>query len=136
MNSIVILEYDISFIEFVDDIYFCKYNAARTDMIPSKYRNYSYFNKMFEDEYYTCYDAYLEGNVSIRNRTLPAVYPTHSQAEILVNSVVENKFIKRIIVENNEVYNTICNIRDIDIVVDSNYYKFRDQVYKEVYYGY
>lgn len=142
-RTYVILEYDIQIINFaIDPVYFCKHNAARGDILPSKCIDVESFNAMFSPEYYPKnpnrpdYNGYLPTMIK-RSVSLPLCYPSDSQAEILIKDEINSLYIQRIIFKDyiDPQIEKICNDFHKKCVIDKRYFANRDVVYEEILYG-
>lgn len=142
-RTYVILEYDIQIINFsVDPIFYCKHNAARGDILPSRCVDVESFNAMFSPEYYPKnpnrpdYNGYFPTLIK-RSSSLPLCYPSDSQAEILIKDEINSLYIQRIIFKDyiDPQIEKICNDFHKKCVIDKRYFANRDAVYEEILYG-
>lgn len=140
-----VIEYDAYLLEkaaIFNKIYFSKYNAARGDSVISN--DYDTLVSMFEDEYYqmnpTKYE-HIYGSQSClfdREIELPLKYPTHDQAEILINAMINKRHIKRIIFKTVGVYEQfvdLLNYYNIESDVKPEYFQSREDFIKSEFNG-
>lgn len=140
-----IIEYDSKLLDKAieeDLINFSKYNAARSDTKIGK--DFEQFVDMFCNNDILVQNpntAYFNG-VSIcptqRKESLPLNFPSHDQAEVLIEGIIDNKYIKRIIFKDENSYNELKNylkVYGITGIIDNRYFIKRDEFIGEIKYG-
>ncbi len=140
-----IIEYDAHLLEKAaafNKVSFSKYNAARSDTLISS--DYEALVSMFDDSYYKMNPTrykYIYGVPSSpfnREEELPLKYPTHDQAEILINAMINKRHIKRVIFKTIDVYERyvdLLNSYGIDCDVNPDYFKSREEFIRGEYNG-
>lgn len=132
-----VIEYDSSIMvkaASYNKIYFSKYNAARTDTTISS--DYEVLVSMFDDTYYKMNPTKFEFIYGLpsdefdRQVDLPINYPTHDQAEVLINSMINKRNIRRIIFRNaNDFYKYEDLLYENGIVgsIDARFFDSREK---------
>ena len=121
---------------------YSKYNAARSDTIIGKDLNC--FIEMFRNSNILVQNpntAYYSGQIISpiqRKDTLPLNYPSNDQAEVLIEGIIDNKYIKRIIFKNEYSYKLMkdyLKVYEIAGVIDESYFIKRDDFIRGKNYG-
>lgn len=124
-----------------DRIYFCDYNAARGDKTIGK--SFRCLQKMFRnDNIYLKNPAFpMTENLSKphqRDKDLPPSFPSHDQAEILINAIIRSSNIKRIIFKDEDHIGELKNLleyNNIEYVVDSSFFTDRKNYIRRKFHG-
>jgi len=103
------------------DCIFCVENAASkniTNIPVNERRGVKAFKKLFKD---------IPGYPSREVLGIPKEYPTHPQAEVLVCSTIEVKYIKAVVFENYRTKKKYASIKpaNIEYIVDKGGFKYR-----------
>lgn len=140
-----VIEYDAYLLEkaaMFNKVYFSKYNAARGDAIISN--DYETLVSMFDDSYYKMNPVKYEYTYGVpsspfdREIELPLKYPTHDQAEILINAMINKRHIKRVLFKTVEVYDQyvdLLNSYNIECDVKPEYFQSREEFIRGEYIG-
>ena len=140
-----VIEYDAYLLEKAatfNKVYFSKYNAARGDAVISN--DYETLVSMFDDSYYKMNPTKYEYTYGVpsspfnREIELPLKYPTHDQAEILINAMINKRHIKRVLFKTVEVYDQyvdLLNSYNIECDVKPEYFQSREEFIRGEYIG-
>ena len=142
-RTYIILEFDVQILNFlVEAPYFCKHNAARSDITPASCTGVTSFSDMFPNEFYFKNPQSMDhhGKMPIlrkRSPELPLCYPSDSQAEILIKGEINSVYISRIIFKDeiDQHFKNICIRFGKRCIIDNRYYKHREEVYEDIING-